>query len=71
MVLLYPVFLLTFVASIESLIFFFSSCLRESTMYGGVKVLKNKSMSVFIISKENSLSNCGGLSGCIFVYSQL
>lgn len=51
--------------------FFFSSSLRENTMCGGVKVLKNKNMSIFIISKENSLSGCGGLNGCAFVYSQL
>lgn len=51
--------------------FFFSSSLKENTMCEGVKVLKNKDMPTFIISKENSLSNCGGLNGCAFVCSQL
>ena len=68
---MYTVFLLTLVTSVESLIFFFCSSLRESTMHGGVKVLKNKNMSIFVISEENSLSNCGDLNGCTFVYSQL
>lgn len=71
MVLLYMVFLLTFVTSVENLIFLFSSYLRENTMCEGVKLLKNKNMSFLIISKENSLSNCVGLNVCAFVYSQL
>lgn len=54
MVLLYTVFLLAFITSVE----------RENTMCGGVKVLKNKYMPIFMMSKENSLSNCGGLNGC-------
>lgn len=37
--------------------FIFFSSLRGSIMHEGVMVLKNKNMSIFIISKENILSN--------------
>lgn len=54
MVLLYTVFLLTFVNSVENMIFLFSSYLRENTMCEGVKVLKNKNMSLLFPKKTIS-----------------